>query len=206
MNNVQNIQYLQNNYNEQYIPYQQNIKINQQFSPKTNIQINQQFKPYQQSIQNNQQLVPKKNINININNQYVQRINIPKNYFNNENNLPFNPQIQPQYHNKVIHSRHLSNQSPRKNGNPVFRTKGQIINQDGTLVQYSMINGSNFVIGLENRSNMKVKLQLFLVGLIISITGRNYAIFYSNPKERKIFNAKILNNYNGEFYFEFQYA
>ena len=206
MNNVQNIQYLQNNYNEQYIPYQQNIKINQQFSPKTNIQINQQFKPYQQSIQNNQQLVPKKNINININNQYVQRINIPKNYFNNENNLPFNPQIQPQYHNKVIHSRHLSNQSPRKNGNPVFRTKGQIINQDGTLVQYSMINGSNFVIGLENRSNMKVKLQLFLVGLIISNTGRNYAIFYSNPKERKIFNAKILNNYNGEFYFEFQYA
>ena len=105
-----------------------------------------------------------------------------------------------------IHSRHLSNQSPRKIGNPVFRTKGQIINQDGTLVQYSMINGSNFVIGLENRSNIKVKLILFLEGLIISNTGRNYAIFYSNPKERKIFNAKILNNYNGQIYFEFQYA
>jgi hypothetical protein len=223
MNNVQNTQYVQNNYNEQYIPYQQNmlannqnIQINQQFSPKiniqnnqqfdpiTNIQNNQQFNPYQQSIKNNPQFIPKKNININ--NQYVQRINIPNNYFNNQNNKLFNQQIQPQYHNINIHSRHPSNQSPKKNGNPVFRTQGQIINQDGTLVQYSMINGSNFVIGLENRSNIKVKLLLFLEGLIISNTGRNYAIFYSNPKERKIFNAKILNNYNGQIYFEFQYA
>ena len=215
MNNVQNAQYLQNNYNynEQNIPYQQNmlinnqnIQINQQFPPITNVQNNQQFKPYQQIIQSNRQFIPKKNTNININNQYVQRINIPNNYFNNQNNILFNQQIKPNNHNMKIHSRHLSNQSPRKIGNPVFRTKGQIINQDGTLVQYSMINGSNFVIGLENRSNIKVKLILFLEGLIISNTGRNYAIFYSNPKERKIFNAKILNNYNGQIYFEFQYA
>ena len=200
MNNVQNAQYLQNNYNynEQNIPYQQNmlinnqnIQINQQFPPITNVQNNQQFKPYQQIIQSNRQFIPKKNTNININNQYVQRINIPNNYFNNQNNILFNQQIKPNNHNMKIHSRHLSNQSPRKIGNPVFRTKGQIINQDGTLVQYSMINGSNFVIGLENRSNIKVKLLLFLEGLIISNTGRNYAIFYSNPKERKIFNGKI---------------
>ena len=215
MNNVQNAQYLQNNYNynEQNIPYQQNmlinnqnIQINQQFPTITNVQNNQQFKPYQQIIQSNRQFIPKKNTNININNQYVQRINIPNNYFNNQNNILFNQQIQHHNHNMIIHNRHLSNPSPRKNGNPVFRTKGQIINQDGTLVQYSMINGSNFVIGLENRSNIKVKLILFLEGLIISNTGRNYAIFYSNPKERKIFNAKILNNYNGQIYFEFQYA
>jgi len=232
INNSQNAQYQQNiQSNEQYIPYQQNmlvntqnthinenIQINQQFLPKINIQNNpqfvpiinvqnnQQFNPYQQNIQNNRQFIPKKNININLNNNYVPIINIPKNYYNNINNRVYNQQIQVHSHNSKLYSLVSPSQSPKKSGNPVFRTKGQIINQDGTLVQYSMINGSNFVIGLENRSNIKVKLQLFLEGLILSKTGRNYAIFYSHPKERKIFNAKILNNYNREIYFEFQYA
>lgn len=70
-----------------------------------------------------------------------------------------------------------------------------------------MINGDKYVIGLENRSDVKVRMQLILEGLVISNTGRSYAIFYSNPKERKIFNTKILPNYTYEqIGFEFQYV
>ena len=94
-----------------------------------------------------------------------------------------------------------------KTGNPVFRTQGQIINQEGTLVQYAMISGNNYIIGLENSSNMKIRLKLILQGLVLTNTGKTYALFYSNPKERKIFRAKILPNYSYEqITFEFQYS
>ena len=68
-----------------------------------------------------------------------------------------------------------------------------------------MINGDNYIIGLENRNNIKVRLKLILKGLVLSSTGKSQAIFYSNPRERKIFTAKILQNYNyDQLYFEFQ--
>ena len=100
----------------------------------------------------------------------------------------------------------VNNQNLKKGGHPVFKTQGQIINEDGSLVQYALENGDDYVIGLENRSNIKVRLQLYLEGLILNNTGKNYALFYSNPKERKIFKTKILKNYGREIYFEFQYA
>ena len=213
--------------NTQISPAQQNIQINQQFVPKTNVpqtnnqfvpkantQVNQYFKPYQQNIQNNMQFVPKTNIQNN--KQFVPKKNVQtNNYYNNQNNLAYNYQNQAQYQYPNIqfsqnipktNTNYPNTQVPKKPGNPVFKTQGQVINQDGTLVQYSMVSGDNYIIGLENRSNMKVRLQLYLEGLVLSNTGKNYAVFFSNPRERKIFNAKILNNYNGQIYFEFQYA
>jgi hypothetical protein len=220
----------------QIAPAQQNIQTNQQFVPKTNApqnsnqfvpktntqaQVNQYFKPYQQNIQNNTQFVPKTNIQNN--KQFVPKKNVQtNNYYNNQNNMAYNypNQAQYQYPNmqmNVPYTQYSQNvpktnvsypnsQVPKKTGNPVFKTQGQIINQDGTLVQYSMVNGDNYVIGLENRSNMKVRLQLYLEGLVLSSNGKNYAVFFSNPRERKIFNTKVLKNYNGQIYFEFQYA
>ena len=220
----------------QIAPAQQNIQTNQQFVPKTNApqnsnqfvpktntqaQVNQYFKPYQQNIQNNAQFVPKTNIQNN--KQFVPKKNVQtNNYYNNQNNMAYNypNQAQYQYPNmqmNVPYTQYSQNvpktnvsypnsQVPKKTGNPVFKTQGQIINQDGTLVQYSMVNGDNYVIGLENRSNMKVRLQLYLEGLVLSNNGKNYAVFFSNPRERKIFNTKVLKNFNGQIYFEFQYA
>ena len=92
----------------------------------------------------------------------------------------------------------------KKPGNPVFKTQGQILDENGALVQYSMINGDTFVIGLENRSNMKVKMQLIIEGAVIVNTGKSLAVFYSNPRERKIFKAKMINT--GNVAFQFDYA
>ena len=70
-----------------------------------------------------------------------------------------------------------------------------------------MMNTSDALdANLENRSNMKIRLKLFLKGLVIGNTGKTFAIFNSNPKERKIFNTKILPNYSYEqITFQFQY-
>lgn len=117
----------------------------------------------------------------------------------NINHIPYSQNIQ-----KI---NYIQNKTVKKTGNPVFQTQGQIIDQGGALVQYAMIKGENYIIGLENRSNVKVRLRLLLEGLVINSTGKTCAIFYSNPKERKIFTSKLLPNYNYEQVgFEFQYA
>ena len=94
----------------------------------------------------------------------------------------------------------------KKGGHPVFKTQGEIIDENGVLVQYYLDNGDEFVIGLENRSNTKVKMQLIIEGAVIANTGKSIAVFYSNPRERKIFKTKKIANFNGEIAFEFQYA
>ena len=90
----------------------------------------------------------------------------------------------------------------KKGGHPVFKTQGEIIDENG----YYLDNGDEFVIGLENRSNTKVKMQLIIEGAVIANTGKSIAVFYSNPRERKIFKTKKIANFNGEIAFEFQYA
>ena len=107
---------------------------------------------------------------------------------------------------KIIPKQTQVNVVKKKGGHPVFKTQGQIIDENGVLVQYYLDNGEEFVIGLENRSNMKVKMQLILEGLVIANNGKSYAIFYSNPRERKIFKTKKIANFNGQIAFEFQYA
>ena len=68
----------------------------------------------------------------------------------------------------------------KKGGHPVFQTEGQILDEDGALVQYYMETGDEIVIGLENRSNMKIKMQLEIQGAIIVNSGKSVALFYSN--------------------------
>ena len=202
IDNTQQYDYSQNQYmqqNNQFI--NQN---NSQFIPKKNIK---QFTPAKPSVKvkDNTQFVSKtkdkkvqyiKKIGqYNTHNYYIQQ-NQSKNVENNIQYVPFSPK------SKIMESKTIS-----KTGNPVFKTQGQCIEENGVLIQYSMINGDKYVIGLENRSDVKVRMQLILEGLVISNTGRSYAIFYSNPKERKIFNTKILPNYTYEqIGFEFQYV
>ena len=63
--------------------------------------------------------------------------------------------------------------------------------------------GDEIVIGLENRSNMKIKLQLIIEGAVIINTGKSVALFYSNPRERKIFKLKANNNLSEKVVFQF---
>ena len=112
---------------------------------------------------------------------------------------------------KVMENNTIPNQTQvnvvkKKGGHPVFKTQGEIIDENGVLIQYILDNGDEFVIGLENRSNTKVKMQLIIEGAVLANTGKSYAVFYSNPRERKIFKTKKIANFNKEIAFEFQYA
>ena len=93
----------------------------------------------------------------------------------------------------------------KKGGHPVFKTQGQMLDYEGALVQYYLENENEIVIGLENRTNEKFRLQLTIYGAIIANTGKSIAVFYSNPRERKIFKAKRLNK-KGEISFQFDYV
>ena len=93
----------------------------------------------------------------------------------------------------------------KKGGHPVFKTQGQMLDYEGALVQYYLENENEIVIGLENRTNEKFRLQLTIYGAIIANTGKSMAVFYSNPRERKIFKAKRLNK-KGEISFQFDYV
>ena len=93
----------------------------------------------------------------------------------------------------------------KKGGHPVFKTQGQMLDYEGALVQYYLENENEIVIGLENRTNEKFRLQLTIYGAIISNTGKSMAVFYSNPRERKIFKAKRLNK-KGDISFQFDYV
>ena len=94
----------------------------------------------------------------------------------------------------------------KKGGHPVFQTQFEIIDEFGSLAQYYMESGDEIVIGLENRSNMRIKLQLIIHGAIIINSGKSCALFYSNPRERKIFRLKKIKNFKEQVTFQFQYA
>jgi hypothetical protein len=192
--NMQNNAQQQYSENYDYMPYQDQ-NMNNQYYPQ-NMEANMQYE--QNNVQSNAQYTQNNMQNQEAYNQYMYQNNAQIGY-QTQNNMIQNP-----YAQNIPKS---NNQIKKKTGNPVFKTQGQIIDESGVLVQYAMINGDNYVIGLENRSNMKIKLQLSLLGLVIGNNGQSHAVFYSNPRERKIFNTKILPNYDyDQVAFEFQYA
>ena len=97
--------------------------------------------------------------------------------------------------------------SPEKN--PVFQTEGEIIDEDGYLIQYLMQESSNqYVIGLHNRSSYQLKLCLVLEGLDIldnEYKGQAKPSFIIRQNEKKVFNVKIKSNYSGNVSFLFEY-
>ena len=93
--------------------------------------------------------------------------------------------------------------------NPVFKTEGEEIDEDGYLIQY-LLQGSNnsYVIGLENTSNYRIALSINLEGLDIldnAYKGKSKPSFIINAKEKKVFNVKVKSNYSGNVSFQFEY-
>ena len=215
-NYEQNIPTSQNRnigYNQQYLPSQyQNMIINQKYEPSQKQFISKQNIIFPKINKNKNQLNNVKKISKSTQKLNVKKIskNMPQ-YSPQKNNIKnyiaYMQNKEAKMTQNIQNVNYIKNQTVKKIGHPVFQTQGHIIDQGGALVQYAMINGENYTIGLENRSNMKIRMQLLLEGLIIGSTGKKYAIFYSNPRERKIFNTKLLPNYNYEQVgFEFQYV
>jgi len=191
-------------------PQGQNIQQNTE-----NIESNKQIIEEKKVL--NEQILPKEdNIKITVQKE-ITNIKIPKNENNlTEENQPkikveteiitINKNVEPNKPKIESEKKTSVNKNVKKKGHPVFNTEAQILDENGALAQYCMDNGENIIIGLENRSSMKIKMQLIIEGAAIINTGNTYAVFYSNPRERKIFKLQKIEGFDGEITFQFQYA
>jgi hypothetical protein len=102
------------------------------------------------------------------------------------------------------------NTSNTSNENEVFKQKGEVIDEDGNLVQYILKqSNSKYTIGVENKGKSSAKLCIILEGLEIldkAYKGQKSPVFTINPKEKKIFNVQVSENYYGDVSFQFEYA
>ena len=78
---------------------------------------------------------------------------------------------------------------------PIFKTKGESIDKEGRLYSYSEENDdeSGYIIGLENKTNLKFKLKVILEGLISidsQYKGKDNFEFEIYPKSKKVFMTK----------------
>ena len=180
---------------------------------QTQAQIQTQI-PVQEQISEPKQeiIIPEKAENIQEENQKEKNENIKttekaqvKTKINEENIQKVETKIKNEIitNDNIIQTKTQTNVIKKKGGHPVFKTKGENLDVNGEIVQYCMEYGDEIVIGLENRSNMKIKLQLIIEGAVIINTGKSVALFYSNPRERKIFKLKANNNLSENVVFQF---
>ena len=78
---------------------------------------------------------------------------------------------------------------------PIFKTKGESIDKEGRLYSYSEENDdeSGYIIGLENKTNLKFKLKVILEGLISidsQYKGKDNFEIEIYPKSKKVFMTK----------------
>ena len=106
--------------------------------------------------------------------------------------------------NKVLNSSKKTNKIDAK---IVFNKEGQPLDNEPSLVQYSLEINGGYIIGLENTSKQKMKIKLVLEGLDLTDSnykGRNSPIFFIDPKEKKTFQAIIKDKYTGDVLFKFE--
>ena len=84
--------------------------------------------------------------------------------------------------------------------NDIFKEKGEPIQPNSELIQYVKEINNGFILGLENIGNKKLRCKLNLEGLSIENGSQT---FHINPKEKKIFNTVIYNEYKGNISFQF---
>ena len=101
-----------------------------------------------------------------------------------------------------------NNKKKEDNNEKVFEEKGEPIKDNNNLIQYVMKKENGYVIGLENKTNKKLRLKLNIKGLELTdamYKGRDNPIFFIDPKGKKIFNSIIKDKFEGDHYsFEFQ--
>jgi hypothetical protein len=93
---------------------------------------------------------------------------------------------------------------------PVFRTDGEPIDEDGHILQYFKEEKNGFTIGIENKGRTKEKFKLILEGLEFTDSlnrGRGTsAPFDLYPNQRKKWYVSLKKRYTGDLSFQFDYA
>ena len=65
---------------------------------------------------------------------------------------------------------------------------------------------NGYILGLENKGNKKLRCKLNIEGLTLTDSvykGRGSPSFYIEPKEKKIFNANVIRDFEGDLSFQF---
>ena len=89
----------------------------------------------------------------------------------------------------------------------VFEEEGEPIQSNAELYQYVKEIPGGYIIGLENKGKRKLRLKLNIAGLQLTDSmykGRDSPTFFIEPKEKKIFNAKIKKGYTGDLSYQFE--
>ena len=93
---------------------------------------------------------------------------------------------------------------------PVFRTEGEAIDEDGYIVQYFKEEKNGFTIGIENKGRTKEKFKLILEGLEFTDSvnrGKGTSSpFELGPNQRKVWFVSLKKRYTGDLSFQFDYA
>ena len=110
------------------------------------------------------------------------------------------------YQNKINEKSKEKNKSLDNNINDIFKEEGEPISPNAELIQYVREIKNGYILGLENKGKQKLRCKLNIEGLTLSdamYKGRGSPTFFIEPKERKIFNATIIKDYEGELSFQF---
>ena len=93
---------------------------------------------------------------------------------------------------------------------PVFRTEGEAIDEDGYIVQYFREEKNGFTIGIENKGRTRERFKLILEGLDFTDSvnrGKGVsAPFELSPNQRKKWFVSLKKRYTGDLSFQFDYA
>ena len=93
---------------------------------------------------------------------------------------------------------------------PVFRTEGEAIDEDGNIIQYFKEEKSGFTIGIENKGRTKERFKLILEGLEFTDYANRgkgtSAPFDLSPNQRKKWYVSLKQRYTGDLSFQFDYA
>ena len=101
-----------------------------------------------------------------------------------------------------------SSASERKVEDRVFKEEAEAIDEDNSIFQYVRETYRGYVIGLENRKNIRLKGKLYVEGLDFieeENKGKSSITFYIEKKSKLVFEVLLKKRYYGDVFFEFSF-
>ena len=91
----------------------------------------------------------------------------------------------------------------------LFAEVPEAIDEDGTINQYVHEERNGYLIGLENKKKIKLKMKLEIEGLEFTdkeFKGKDVCVFEIDKNSKKVFLLTTKKGYYGDINFGFDYA
>ena len=91
----------------------------------------------------------------------------------------------------------------------LFAEVPEAIDEDGTINQYVHEERNGYLIGLENKKKIKLKMKLEIEGLEFTdkeFKGKDVCVFEIDKNSKKVFSLTTKKGYYGDINFGFDYA